>query len=122
GSGFESRAAHDECASDLVRIRRDKKLFPAPPVWESGWKHLETPAPAHVGAFVIRGSWGMSRRKFPIALIAAALAVTSVILASPAGAVVDSCATAGSGGISMFPNTPSGQSNLKVSCTLTTAR
>jgi hypothetical protein len=63
----------------------------------------------------------MSRRKFPIALIAAALAVTSVILASPAGAVVDSCATAGSGGISMFPNTPAGQSNLKVSCTLTTA-
>jgi hypothetical protein len=64
----------------------------------------------------------MSRRKFPIGLVAAALALASLIVASPAGAVVvDSCATAGSGGISMFPNTPSGQSNLKVSCTLTTA-
>src|SRR5438552_11456968 len=63
----------------------------------------------------------MSRRRFPIGLVAAALALASLIVASPAGAVVDSCATAGSGGISMFPNTPGGQSNLKVSCTLTTA-
>jgi len=64
----------------------------------------------------------MSRRKFRIGLVAAALALASLIVASPAGAVVaNSCATAGSGGISMFPNTPGGQSNLKVSCTLTTA-
>jgi hypothetical protein len=63
----------------------------------------------------------MSRRKFRIGLVAAALALASLIVASPAGAAVDSCATAGSGGISMYPNTPGGQSNLKVSCTLTTA-
>lgn len=63
----------------------------------------------------------MSRRKFQIGLVAAALALASLIVANPAGAVVDSCATAGSGGISMFPNSPGGQSNLKVSCTLTTA-
>ncbi|MDP9335056.1 MAG: hypothetical protein M3Q30_17340 [Actinomycetota bacterium] len=61
----------------------------------------------------------MSRRKFPIGLVAAALALASVIVASPAGAVVNGCAAPG--GISMFPNAPGGQSNLKVSCILTTA-
>jgi len=48
------------------------------------------------------------------------LAVASFMIASPAGAVANSCATAGSQGIAMYPNTPAGQSNLKVSCTLTT--
>src|SRR5439155_15681910 len=38
------------------------------------WKRQ---APAHVGAFVIRGSWGMSRSRFRIGLVAAALALAS---------------------------------------------
>src|SRR4051812_36446667 len=63
----------------------------------------------------------MRHKKILFLLVAAVLAVASFAIANPAGAVANSCATAGSGGISMFPNTPGGQSNLKVSCTLTTA-
>jgi hypothetical protein len=58
-------------------------------------------------------------KRIAIGLIAAALAVASVAMAAPAGAVTNSCAAPG--GISMFPNVPAGQSNLQVSCTLTTA-
>jgi hypothetical protein len=61
----------------------------------------------------------MFRRKVPIGLVAAALAAASVIGAGAAGAVSNACASPG--GISMFPNTPAGQSSLQVSCTLTTA-
>jgi hypothetical protein len=63
----------------------------------------------------------MRHKKVFFLFVAAALAVASFTIASPAGAVVNSCATPGSGGISMYPNTPAGQSSLQVSCTLTTA-
>src|SRR4051794_15320441 len=51
---------------------------------------------------------------------AAVLATAGLVPFAPsAGAASNGCAAPG--GISMFPNTPAGQSNLQVACTLTTA-
>jgi len=61
----------------------------------------------------------MHHKRLLFCLVAAMLAVASFTMASPAGAIVNGCASPG--GISQFPNAPAGQSNLKVSCTLTTA-
>ncbi|HEY5171348.1 MAG TPA: hypothetical protein VIK54_06435, partial [Acidimicrobiia bacterium] len=54
-------------------------------------------------------------KKSLIGLLAAVLAAATIVLAAPAGAIVNACT------VSMWPNLPGGQSNLKQNCTETTA-
>src|SRR5437016_2582801 len=67
----------------------------------------------------VGGIHDVRANKIGFVFVAAALAVASFTIASPAGAIVNGCAAPG--GISQFPNAPGGQSNLKVACTTTTA-
>jgi hypothetical protein len=63
----------------------------------------------------------MRRGHHPFATVgfAVVIAATAFIAFAPAaGAVTNNCASPG--GVSEFPNTPAGQSNLQVSCVLTT--
>src|SRR5438105_328183 len=57
----------------------------------------------------------MRHKRSLLLLVAAMLAASSLVIASPAGAIANACT------VNEFGNLPAGQSELKVNCTLTSA-